>query len=195
MGKGVIGVKTKGRISAGLCADRVRSRFASPLDKATTSEVVWDRVAGLFDEARSLTHPEFVYIVSEGGSAGPVKIGLSAEPIGRLRSMQTGNSRPLRIEYVLLGSRMLEKHLHGIWVNFAIISPKREGRAPAAPGTEWFNPEIRERLLPVAAVALEKQVEGLRESASLSALERTVIEAHLAAGIDVVGDKPRLLRR
>lgn len=195
MPKSVAKVKTKGRLSAGLRADRQRSRFASPLDKATTVEVAWEQVAGIFNAARGLEQAEFVYVVGEGGEDGPIKIGLSAEPIERLRGMQTGNSRPLRIEYVLLGNRRLEGFLHSIWEPHAITSPRREGKAPAAPGTEWFQAAARESFLPAARLAVEKQLALLEGEPALSELCAAVIEAHVELGIDIASDKPRLLRR
>lgn len=195
MGKGYQRVKTKGRISAGMRADRQRSRFASPLDKAVAAEVIWDQVAAVFDAARGLEGVEFVYLIGEGEDGGPLKIGLSTEPLARLRSMQTGNSRRLRIEHVLIGDRRLEGHLHDIWESFGITSPKREGRAPSSPGTEWFEPAIRAHLTPVVELAVEKQLERLSRGARLPELRATVIEAHVALGVDVEGDKPRLLRR
>ena len=41
----------------------------------------------------------FVYLISEtrnnGQSSGPVKIGFARDPVSRLKSLQTGSSRPL----------------------------------------------------------------------------------------------------
>jgi len=187
--------KTANRISAGRRA--VRSAPKSPLDKAAAVEVCWPQVAELFDAARRLDKPEFVYFIGEGGDAGPVKIGLSREPIGRLRQMQTGNSRPLRIEYVLVGERVLEKLLHEAWERFAIASPRRQGKVQAAPGTEWFEPEIRGGLFPVAELAASRQA-GLLTAGDveLVALGQAVVDAHAEKGFSVVGrEEVRRLRQ
>ena len=39
----------------------------------------------------------FVYFISETGSAGPIKVGVSANPHKRLRALQTSNYRHLEI--------------------------------------------------------------------------------------------------
>lgn len=54
------------------------------------------------------------------------KIGISNKPEKRLATLQTGNSHPLRLAYVLPGSEAIERQLHE---NF---------RAERLSG-EWFN--------------------------------------------------------
>ena len=187
-----------GRVSAGRRTDRVKPKDASPLDKATGAEVVWDQVSDLFNVARPLEKPEFIYFVAQ--EDGPIKIGRSKEPISRLRSMQTGNPRRLRIEYVLLGECKLEKRLHHIWEGYAITSARANvSNAPSAPGTEWFRSEIRELLFPVVSEAASRQVARIEEGGDilLEELCGLVLKTHKDAGhsIEPWRERPRVLRR
>lgn len=129
---------------------------SSPLDKATAAEVVWDQVSDLFNLARGIGDVCFVYVIAEADD-GPVKIGVAKDPISRLRAMQTGNPRRLRLEYVLLGDKTLERRLHEYWEPWAIRSSRNSKKADTAPGTEWFKPEVREKLFPIMETAADTQ--------------------------------------
>lgn len=131
--------------------------FKSPLDHAKAHEVVWQQVAPLFEAARNL-ECKFVYFIGEEGP-GPVKIGMAKDPVKRLREMQVGNSRRLRVEYVLIGDRHIEKLLHEFWEEFSIVSENKRGKVDAPPGTEWFRAEIREQLFPILGTASELQIQ------------------------------------
>jgi hypothetical protein len=166
----------------------------SPIDKAKAYEVVWNNVSGLFDAARLYEEPCFVYFIGE--EHGPIKIGNSKDPIGRLRTMQTGNPRRLRIEHVLMGAMPLEKLLHELWEPYAIRSAAKAGKPNASPGTEWFTPEIRETLLPIIVDASGRQTEYLQkaEEANMDDLGRLVRDAHAESGFVAQGrDEVRLL--
>lgn len=169
-------------------------KHRSPIDKAKAYEVVWNQVSGLFDASRNYVDSCFVYIIGEEDD-GPLKIGYSKDPIARLRTMQTGNPRRLRIEYALVGDMRLEKLLHELWEPFAIISSRSAGKPNAAPGTEWFTPMARETLLPILADAAHRQSERLRTpAAGFDELEQIVRDAHADSGFIARGrDEVRLL--
>jgi len=153
-----------------------------PLDKAKAHEVVWSQVSDLFAAAKVIANPSYVYFIGEEDE-GALKIGLAADPIKRLRSMQTGNPRRLRVEYVLMGDRGTEKLLHELWEPFAIHSANSKAKvaAPAGknPGTEWFRPEIRTELFPILETAVEKQLAQFGGDIYLTTLEAAVREAHV----------------
>lgn len=132
----------------------------SPLDKAKAYEVVWGQVAPIFEAARPYGNNSFVYLVGEPD--GPVKIGISKDPIARLRTMQTGNPRRLRIEYVLIGDMPTEKLLHEFWEPHAISSLASRSLPGSAPGTEWFKADARAELLPIIETAVRYQLALLR---------------------------------
>lgn len=158
-------------------------RHRSPIDKAKAYEVEWDQVSPLFEAARPFVDVTFVYVIGEHDH-GPLKIGTSRDPVSRLRTMQTGNPRRLRIEHVLVGGGALEGLLHEFWEPFAVISARSDGKPDAAPGTEWFKPEAREELIPIVADAGQRQVAALRspEAPSLLDLESVVRSAHAESG-------------
>jgi hypothetical protein len=174
-----------------------KREFKSPIDKAKGYEVVWAQVNAVFDAAREFADPCFVYLIGETGG-GPLKIGVSKDPISRLRTMQTGNPRRLLIEHVLVGDQPLEKLLHEFWEPFAIVSARNTGKANVAPGTEWFKPDARETLLPIIEDAASRQVEILAGMAdtgvSMAVLEDAVRDAHAESGFVAKGrDEVRLL--
>lgn len=170
----------------------------SPLDKARASEIDWPKVAPLFDAARTVANPSFVYLIGEQDD-GPVKIGVAKDPITRLRAMQTGNSRRLRLERVLVGDRNIEQLLHQIWRHLAIVSPTKAGKPDSVPGTEWFEAEIRVELFPVVDTLTAAQIDhiadnivGDRKDLDIADFERIVREAHGAH--DVVAHRPHEVR-
>lgn len=167
-----------------------KHRHKSPLDKAKAYEVVWQQVAPLFEAARPFLDGCFVYVIGEADD-GALKIGMSKDPVGRLRTMQTGNPRRLRIEYVLVGHLELEKLLHELWEPFAIFSASQEGKTNVNPGTEWFKAEARETLVPILEDAMKRQVDLLGATTEgniyASDLERVVRDAHWENGFEPKG--------
>ena len=126
-----------------------------------------------------------------------MKIGFAKDPIARLRTMQTGNPRRLRVERVIVGDMRAEKLLHEFWERHAVIAPSRPGRVHSTPGTEWFKPTIRAELFPIIETAAAEQASWL---AAVSGeiqpivLERIVRKAHIAHGFVAQGrDEVRLL--
>lgn len=159
--------------------------YKSPLDKAYAHELDWPKVSGIFTVARGITDPSFVYLTGEQ-DGGPVKIGVAKDPVSRIRGMQTGNSRRLRVERVLIGDRDIEHLLHQIWRHRAIVSPTKVSNPDAGPGTEWFEPEIRDELFPIIDTAAGAQVDHivtLDGDIEFGDLERIVREAHGAHGM------------
>lgn len=157
--------------------------------------MVWQRIAPVFDAARRYQDASFVYVVGED-QAGPVKIGTAKNPIDRIRTMQTGNSRRLRIEYVLVGDRSVERVLHELWEPWAIVAAVKEGKIGAAPGTEWFRAEVREQLFPILDSAVELQSGALEVGTTMDVMERLVRQAHIDHDFIAAGrDEVRLLAR
>ena len=170
-----------------------RPDFKSPLDKARAFEVNWPHVCSLFDATRRFDGMSFVYVIAEK-DGGAVKIGVAKDPIARLRSMQTGNPRRLRIEYVLVGFRDTEKLLHEYWEPHAIMSEANKGKVGGAagrdPGTEWFVPEIKEELFPIIETAVELQlemIEAAEGNLSASETEKAIRRAHIDHDFVVTG--------
>lgn len=177
MGAAVKPTRSGARVAIGTGRKR---KTASPIDKAKGYEITWQHVSPLFEAARPYTDITFLYIVGEAND-GPLKIGYSKDPISRLRTMQTGNPRRLKIEYVLVGSMHTEKLLHELWEPHAIYSARTNGRVDAAPGTEWFNPDIRAQLFPIIQDAVTRQTEHLRTAdgdITSDDMERIVRDAH-----------------
>jgi hypothetical protein len=176
---------------------RKRPPLESPLDGAKAYEVVWQQVADIFELGRQIKNPLFVYFIGEGED-GPVKIGLAKDPFKRVRGMQTGNSRRLRVEHAILGDRAIEHLLHEMWKQYAIVPSHRAGRVSAHPGTEWFEAEIRDKLYPVIPTIVEKQREYVfgaidkGEDLTFAETERALREAHGAHG--VVAHRPHETR-
>jgi hypothetical protein len=193
MGSAVKHLRSGNRVSIGTGRTR---KVQSPIDKAKGYEIAWPQVSPLFEAARGITAISFVYFIGEADQ-GPLKIGVSKDPIARLRTMQTGNPRRLRIEQLLAGDTQIEKLLHELWEPHAIYSARTAGRPDAAPGTEWFKPEARPELLPIIATAAERQIEYLAAATDIVAssdLERIVRDAHAEHDFDAQGrDEVRLL--
>src|SRR5205823_4980342 len=58
-----------------------------------------------------LERPTFVYFI-QSGEHGPIKIGLSIDPIQRAPQLQTGNPDKLLLRHVIPGDAAIEKKLH-----------------------------------------------------------------------------------
>lgn len=158
--------------------------YQSPLDHAKAHELDWGAVADVFDAARRITNPSFVYFIVE--QDGPIKIGLAKDPIKRLRGMQTGNSRRLRLEHVLVGDRETEGLLHELWEPDAIRSATKRNGAEGYTCTEWFDPSVRNELFHVADVAAEAQIKYIvsASSPSFHDLSQIVFDAHVDCNVD-----------
>ena len=145
---------------------RPNRQFKSPLDKAKAWEIDWPTVAPMFEATRDLHTrrrvPTYVYFIGEEDE-GAIKIGFGKDPIARLRSMQTGNPRRLKVEGLLVGTMHLEKLLHELWEEFAIIATGRRGKVDVLPGTEWHRPEVRQTLFPIVKTAMQLQLDYLYE--------------------------------
>lgn len=155
----------------------------SPIDRAKGHELNWQNVSPLFNAARSIENPEFVYAISEG-DGGTLKIGRAKDPVKRLRTMQTGNSRRLRIEHVLLGDKCLERLLHEMWEPHAIRAADRQNKVVTGPGTEWFKAEIADELFSILSRAAAEQIDYLGEEPEphFVGLASVVFQAHVKYG-------------
>lgn len=58
-----------------------------------------------------LKDPCFVYVVQEDGDEA-IKVGTARDPLERLKTLQTGNRRELRLLYVLPGTHDTEAYFH-----------------------------------------------------------------------------------
>ncbi|HEX5594156.1 MAG TPA: GIY-YIG nuclease family protein [Solirubrobacterales bacterium] len=173
---GVAQVRTKKRASQG---GRKR-KPKSPIDRALGTELDWQRTSPVFTAARDHGLRSFVYVIGEEND-GPVKIGKAADPIDRLRTMQTGNSRRLKVEALLIGDRLVERLLHEIWEPHAIRSVRKRGKVDAPPGTEWFKAEIRSDLFPALETAATDQIAALGTPDAVESFEdlaSIVLAAH-----------------
>lgn len=141
----------------------------------------------MLEITRLIENASYVYLVGEEDE-GCVKIGVAKDPIDRLRGMQTGNPRRLKIERLLLGDMEMEKLLHEMWEPFAVVCAANRGKVDRAPLTEWFNPGIREKLMPIIAEATALQMEYLSEKfgpdrpVEMAELDRRVRQAHADHG-------------
>lgn len=157
------------------------------MDKAAGYEMIWGNCSDIFDRGRGIKDVTFVYFIGER-DGGCLKIGKAVDPIARLRGMQTGNPRRLVLEQVLFGDISVEKLFHELWEPFAIPSERNKGKVnERGAGTEWFRPEVREKLFPVVSVASQFQLDVLESPAEsgmieINDLERAVWDAHLYLG-------------
>lgn len=156
----------------------------SPIDIARPDQVIWDKVAPIFEAGRSSTHWTYVYFIGEYDN-GFLKIGKAKDPVKRLRNMQVGNARRLRVERVLLGDVATEKMLHQLWGEYGIVSEQDKRDKKPGPGTEWFKPEIRDALFPIVDDAVRRQLEWLKAAEDfkgiLDDLDQQVRQAHIDA--------------
>jgi T5orf172 domain len=160
----------------------------SPLDRAGGWELVWNQVTPVFEAARDVLDACFVYVIGEE-DGGPFKIGSAIDPVKRLRDLQVGNPRRLRVEYVLLGDEQMERLLHQVWEEFAIRS-HRGKKVDALPGTEWFRAEARSQLEPIFQSAADQQVKFMQAIEGVFTTDDligSVLEAHSERGFVLRG--------
>lgn len=121
------------------------------------SEIDWQFAAPLL-KGMYPGEAEFVYFIGEPDE-GPIKIGRAQHPIKRLRELQTGNPRRLRIERLIYGDAEIERILHRCWQPFAISGNPRgsEFNPQYRLETEWFRADARERILLAANAMLLRQ--------------------------------------
>lgn len=196
MGASVKPIRSKAKRRA--AGNTPEKRVKHPLDQARGFELIWPQTSPLLDASRLIANPSYVYFVGEEEGDGPVKVGVTKKPIERLRTMQTGNPRRLKIEHILIGDREIEQLLHEIWEEFAIRSAAKASKPSSSPGTEWFKPEIRDQLYPVLETAAKAQLEHLRSCAvdgvvRIEDLQRIIREAHGHHGVIGKRREPTLL--
>lgn len=108
---------------------------------------------------RAASDPCFVYFI-RAFDGGPVKIGTAVDPAGRLVELQCGNPEHLGIEYVLLGWRETELHLHRRFNDAQVRG-------------EWFGRGYEDVILAFAAGMSEWQLAAHKDGI---ALDRIVAE-------------------
>lgn len=126
------------------------------------TEIDWKHVPPVLRSWR-LGEVSFVYFVGEVD--GPIKVGHARDPVKRLRQLQTGNPRRLKIERLIYGGPSLERLLHEIWRAFVIGgNPRRSELNPQyRVETEWFRAEVRDRILDAATEIAAQQVTEMPE--------------------------------
>ena len=114
-------------------ADKLRSRLVELIKKEDAALLEeYDALVALFQDQEARHHREmyeavsgllrrrpvprrtaktYVYLVSNQAGT-EVKIGLSANPERRLRTLSTANAHPLQLLHFVVGGRSLEKALH-----------------------------------------------------------------------------------
>lgn len=102
----------------------------------------------------------WVYFIQEG-TDGPIKIGFTGSPRGRLAALPVCNAKPLRIVAQCPGSSEDEKRFHGRFSHLRIIG-------------EWFRP----------ADDLLEAISGFRGADEEEALDDDGNRARLECGLD-----------
>ena len=81
---------------------------------------------------KPLAQPGYIYVI-QAGANGPVKIGWSIAPHGRIEYFQTGHYEKLRTILVFSGTAQDEHALHARFSDYRIRN-------------EWFEPAVLEAL-------------------------------------------------
>ena len=68
-----------------------------------------------------------IYFIQSGGYLGPIKIGLSSNPVQRVHDLQVGNPEELTLLAVMVGEESEEARLHARFSKHHIRG-------------EWFKP-------------------------------------------------------
>lgn len=124
------------------------------------SEINWDHVPGVL-AGRQPGRMPYVYFIAEAGD-GYIKIGTARHPVKRLRELQTGNPRHLKIERVIHGDTEIEKLMHGYFRDDVVGGRQQLSTTfqnSRARDTEWFDPGARERIFEAAEEIWYRQVE------------------------------------
>lgn len=116
----------------------------------------------------------YVYLLGELNNAAEptewVKIGHATDPVRRIRSLQTGNPRPLQYEALILGDKRTERLLHKHFAGVAVGNSEWHGHGYREAIIAFFR-EISRRQMHVAADPTEWVNDGvLRETIVLEVL-------------------------
>lgn len=189
MGKSYTPVRTKPRLQ-----QKRKPLPGDLLKNAHPDEIDWYQVAPVLKK-QTPGACSFVYFIGEEDD-GPVKIGTALDPIQRLRGLQIGNPRRLRIEALIYGDFRFESTLHEYWRTFAIGGKVRKGMdGDYARETEWFAPEARERIIEAAIFISNRQTMLLPE-ASADDMYKVIGEVMTDFGYEIVrGDELRFLAK
>lgn len=124
------------------------------LHGAHASEINWEHVTPVLKGAQRGDIP-YVYFIAEPDD-GHLKIGTAADPIKRLRILQTGNPRRLCIERVIYGDTVHERLLHAYFKPWMADGKQRTTnfKPSHAKDSEWFLPAARKRILEAAELIL-----------------------------------------
>lgn len=76
----------------------------------------------------------YVYLMRQGGATGPIKIGVARDPDGRLKNLQTGSPRTLRI----IARLPFESRMEALEMERALHAKYKEFRLKG----EWFKPGL-----------------------------------------------------
>lgn len=127
------------------------------LSNAHGSEIDWEHAAPIL-RLQQLGQIPFVYFVREQPE-GAIKIGAATHPIRRLRELQVGNPRRLKIERLVFGDVTAERLIQTYLAEFAIGGKPRAStfKAPHAPPTEWFESTAYDRIMRAAGEILLAQ--------------------------------------
>lgn len=79
----------------------------------------------------------FVYVI-QGSTGTPIKVGIARDPRSRLRGLQTGNPRLLRLLYVIPGGAAMERALHRQLASCRLIGEWFDGE-PVADFLQWMH--------------------------------------------------------
>jgi hypothetical protein len=99
---------------------------------------------------RTVISESFVYFVQQG-ITGPIKIGRSVKPIGRMRELQTGNPVALRLLGVERGGSRRERALQKQFSHLQVGG--ETGAEGFGGGMEWYRPTYE--LLAFITIATE----------------------------------------
>ncbi|MCX5000762.1 GIY-YIG nuclease family protein [Streptomyces longwoodensis] len=146
-----------GAISAGA----VRDMLESVVDEVEEADEEDRREDEALRQLRSTSAPKApartpqydtrsVYVVSSEAEAKIVKIGVSKNVPGRLRSLQSGSGSPLAVRWTSTGGGLLESRLHDRFATRAL-------------GGEWFD--FTDVADPVAMIA--RAARGLLKNATI----------------------------
>lgn len=117
------------------------SRKRSLLDGVHAQEINWSTNVQkiICEPQRRGFEIGFVYLMAEDD--GPFKIGSANHPITRLRALQTGNPRLLKLEHLIIGTLEKERLLQ-LWAREFVVPGRVRQRGvngAMARDTEWFD--------------------------------------------------------
>lgn len=116
--------------------------------------------------------PSFVYVIAQCREL--VKVGIAADPMARLATLQTGNSEPLRLVYIAAVKsndaltierethRILEKYRFGALGEWFNVSPEMAVAAIGAASFRTNDPIMNVPLDRVREIVAQATTEGAR---------------------------------